>query len=89
MRVIMVMLFVVMVIKMFYYLMNKKTMVSDWMSRKYNQNQHLQRTMDEGEVWRKFEMKKMAMNKNDDHQIACDSQSAQNSQQDGWSLHVL
>ena len=30
-----------MVIKMFYYLMNKKTMVSDWMSRKYNQNQHL------------------------------------------------
>ena len=79
---------VVMVIKMSY-LMNKKTMVSDWMSRKYNQNQHLQRTMDEGEVWRKFEKKKMVMNENDDHQIACDSQSAQNSQQDGWSLHVL
>ena len=86
--IMLMMVLVVMVIKMSY-LMNKKTMVSDWMSRKYNQNQHLQRTMDEGEVWRKFEMKKMAMNKNDDHQIACDSQSAQNSQQDGWSLHVL
>ena len=86
MMVIMIMLFVVMVIKMSY-LMNKKTMVSDWMSRKYNQNQHLQRTkknVKENSKW-----KKMAMNNNDDHQIACDSQSAQNSQQDGWSLHVL
>ena len=46
--------YVILVLKitMFYYLMNKKTMVSDWMSRKYNQNQHLQRTMDKGEIRR-------------------------------------
>ena len=51
MMVIMIMLMivlVVMVIKMSY-LMNKKTMVSDWMSRKYNQNQHLQRTKEKFE----------------------------------------